>query len=134
MLAALPEHQTHFRAVSHNPFLVATGVELNPGALTPGELRDAAWRAIAPHFEARLSGILDAYGEARGHGRASDRIDEIAAALAQRRVGTLLVENERVSDVLDDLAEGTLRTGGEVIVLETARMPSTTGAAALFRY
>jgi len=38
------------------------------------------------------------------------------------------------SDVLDDLAEAALRTGGEVIVLEPARMPSRTGAAAVFRY
>jgi len=35
---------------------------------------------------------------------------------------------------LDDLAEAALRTGAEVIVLEAARMPSTSGAAALFRY
>ena len=39
-----------------------------------------------------------------------------------------------VTDVLDDPAEAALRTGGEVIVLEPARMPATTGAAALFRY
>ena len=38
------------------------------------------------------------------------------------------------SGVLDDLAEGTLRIGGEVTVLEAARMPSRTGAAAIFRY
>jgi len=39
-----------------------------------------------------------------------------------------------VFDVLDDLAEAALRSGGEVIVLEAARMPSRTGAAAVFRY
>lgn len=142
--------------------LYANGVELNPGALTPGELRDAAWRALEPYFEERLNALVDAYGEARGHGRGSDRLEEIAAALAQSRVGTLLVEADRrvpgsvdaamggvtyvsdtrgdaeadsgSSDVLDDLAEAALRTGGEVIVLEAARMPSKTGAAAVFRY
>ena len=147
VLAALPEHQTHFRALSHNPFLVTTGIALNPGALTPGELRDAAWRVIAPHFEQRLSVLLDAYGEACGHGRGSDRLEEIAAAVAQNRVGTLLVEADRQvpgraaagsdaerSDVLHDMAEAVLRTGGEVIVLEADRMPSKTGAAAIFRY
>jgi hypothetical protein len=162
ILAALPEHQTHFRTLSHNPFLATAGVELNPGALTPGELRDAAWKAIEPYFEERLSALLDAYGEARGHGRGSDRLEEIAAALAQSRVGTLLVEADRripgsvdathgaishaqsgqgdaaddpaISDVLDDLAEAALRTGAEVIVLQADRMPSKTGAAAVFRY
>ena len=37
-------------------------------------------------------------------------------------------------DVLDDLAEAALRTGGEVIVLPPDRMPSKSGAAAIFRY
>lgn len=37
-------------------------------------------------------------------------------------------------DVLDGLAEATLSTGGEVTGLEAARMPSRTGAAAVFRY
>lgn len=134
VLAALPEHQAHFRALSHNPFLVATGIELNPGALTPGELRDAAWRVIEPYFEERLSAVLDAYGEARGHGRGSDRLEEIAAALEQGRVGTLLVDADQASDRLDELAEAALRTGAEVIVLQADRMPSKTGAAAVFRY
>jgi hypothetical protein len=161
VLAALPEHQTHFRELSHNPFLAANGIELNPGALTLGELRDAAWRVIEPYFEERLNSLLETYGEAQSHGRGSDRLEEIAAALAQSRVGTLLVEADRwvpgnvdatlgtvtyasapcdtetdpgASDVLDDLAEATLRTGAEVIVLEGARMPSRTGAAATFRY
>lgn len=35
---------------------------------------------------------------------------------------------------MDDLAEAVLRTGGEVIVLEADRMPSKTGAAAVFWY
>lgn len=164
VLAALPEHQTHFRALSHNPCLAATGVQVNPGALTPGELRDAAWRAIEPYFQERVDRLLDTYGEARAHGRATGRLEDIAAGVAQSRVGTLLVEADRripgsvdaiqgtvtisitdgwtngpatdlrISDVLDDLADAALRTGAEVIVLEGDRMPSTTGAAAVFRY
>ncbi|MGH8297546.1 MAG: hypothetical protein ACRETZ_18915 [Steroidobacteraceae bacterium] len=93
-------------------------------------------RVIEPYFEERLQALLDAYDEARGHGRGSDRLEEIAAALAQSRVGTLVVEADRriagdldasqgtieyarpgeqepqpsASDVLDDLAEATLRT------------------------
>ncbi|HEX8757949.1 MAG TPA: hypothetical protein VF745_16545 [Steroidobacteraceae bacterium] len=36
--------------------------------------------------------------------------------------------------LMHDPAEAALRTGGEVIVLEPARMPSGTGPAAVFRY
>jgi hypothetical protein len=108
VLAALPEHQTHFRMLSHNPFLVATGIAANPGALRPDELREAAWRAIEPFFEQRLQALLDAYGEARGHGRASDRLEEIATALAQGRVGTLLLQADRRIPGSVDTAEGTV--------------------------
>lgn len=52
---------------------------------TAADLRDAAWLAIEPHFEQRLSVLLDAYGEARAHGRGSDR----------NPVRTLLVVAER---------------------------------------
>lgn len=164
VLAALPEHQARFRALSHNTFLAATGIEVNPAALTPGELRDAAWRAIEPYFEERVDRLLETYGEARSHGRGAGRLEDIAAGVAQGRVGTLLVAADRripgsvdavqgtvtiaiaegwsrggaadprTSDVLDDLAEAALRTGAEVIVLEGDRMPSTSGAAAVFRY
>lgn len=162
VLAALPEHQTRFRALSHNTFLAATGIQVNPEALTPGELRDAAWRAIEPYFEERAASLLEAYGAARSHGRGTSRLEDIAAGVAQSRVGTLLVEADRripgsvdavqgtvtiaiaegwtsgaatdlrISDVLDDLAEAALRTGAEVIVLEADRMPSRSGAAAVF--
>ena len=39
-----------------------------------------------------------------------------------------------VDDVLDDLAELVLRTKGDVVVVPTERMPSTTGAVAIYRY
>jgi len=37
-------------------------------------------------------------------------------------------------DMLDDLAEAVLRNGGDVIIVPPARMPSTTGLAAIYRY
>jgi hypothetical protein len=36
MLAALPEYHAHFRAVSHNPFLLAESLQGNPDALSTG--------------------------------------------------------------------------------------------------
>ena len=72
------------------------------------------------------------------------------------RVGTLLIEAERevpgridaatgrvefaelahpdVDDTLDDLAEMVLKAGGRVVVVPAARMPSTTGVAAIYRF
>jgi Bacterial archaeo-eukaryotic release factor family 3 len=163
VLAALPEHQRHFRMLSHNPFLIATGIAVDPGTLSSDELREAAWQAAEPYLEERLRALVEAYGEARGHGRGSDRLEEIATALAAGRVGTLLLEaNRRIpgsvdaaegtvlpylqepqgngaasagaADVLEELAGAAVRTGAEVIVLEADRMPTRSGAAAVFRH
>jgi hypothetical protein len=39
-----------------------------------------------------------------------------------------------VDDLLDDLAEQTLRTGGEVVIVPGERMPTDTGIAAVRRF
>jgi len=156
LLAALPEHQAHFRELSRNPLLVAQGIEVNPDALSPEQLRNTAWKVLEPFFEEHLARLISTYGEARGHGRGSDRAEEVAEALAHGRVGTLLVEADRrvpgsvdtmtgrvtysdpadpgTDDVLDDLAEAVLRTRGEVVVVPAERMPTKTGLAAIYRF
>jgi hypothetical protein len=45
ILAALPEHHHLFHRVSHNPFLLAAGLSINPDALPIDDLRERAWRA-----------------------------------------------------------------------------------------
>jgi hypothetical protein len=73
------------------------------------------------------------------------------------RIGTLIVEADRRipghidgrmprreaalrdgpavdGDILDDLAERVLKTGGQVIVAPLGSMPTDTGLAAIFRY
>jgi hypothetical protein len=44
------------------------------------------------------------------------------------------LENPEHDDLLDDLAEIVFRSKGEVVVLPKERMPSDTGAAAIFRF
>jgi len=39
-----------------------------------------------------------------------------------------------VGDILDDLAEQVMRTGGQVIVAPKGSMPNDKGLAAIFRY
>ena len=104
----------------------------------------------------RLAGFAERFGTARAAQRGDDRLTEVAAAAAEGRIATLLVEAQRklpgrldsatgkpqaaelaqpdVDDMLDDVAEQVLRTGGEVIVVPTERMPSTTGLAAIYRF
>jgi hypothetical protein len=49
MLAALPEYHAHFRRISHNPQLLAAGLETNPFVLSADSLRDQAWQKIEPY-------------------------------------------------------------------------------------
>lgn len=155
VLAALPEHQSHFRRISHNPLLIEPAITTNPHAMSLEQLRAAAWERIEPLYLERLARLKEDYGSARAHGRGSDDPAEIAAAAEQGRVGRLLVEAERrlpgriepggrivpgdlddpdTDDVLDDLAEKVLRTKGEVVIVPASRMPAGTGVAATYRY
>ncbi|MEN3355799.1 MAG: hypothetical protein V7640_3957 [Betaproteobacteria bacterium] len=154
ILAALPEYHTHFREVSHNPYLLDEGIHANPDALSRDELRNQAWRLMEPRYHARLQQILDLYHAARARALATDDLTHAVEFAIDGRVGTLLVEADRsipghiegrmprlargaepgVGDILDDLAERVLKTGGQVIVVPKGSMPSDTGLAAVFRY
>ncbi len=155
MLAALPEHHAPFREISHNPFLMAEGIEMNADALDTEQLREAAWAHAEPMYVARLASLVDDYESAQAHSRGSDDLWQVAEAAVAGRVATLLVEADRVipgrmddtgrvelttdivatvDDLLDDVAEAVLRRKGEVIVVPAARMPSKSGLAATYRY
>ena len=156
MLAALPEHHNIFRKISRNPFLMSEAIDVHPDAISIDELRKRAWQAIEPRYLARLSQLTDEFGQAKPKGLADDRLPEIAMSALSGRVTTLLIEANReipghldeatgrveaaeishpkVDDLLDDLGELVLRKGGQVVVVPTERMPTETGAAAVYRY
>jgi AcrR family transcriptional regulator len=156
MLAALTEYHAPFRKLSHNPFLMAEGLEINPDALSLEELRQQTWQKVEPLYLARLSGLVESYQSARSRQLGADDLADVAQAALAGRVATLLVEADRtipgridpatglieegdlshpeIEDMLDDLAEMVLRTKGEVVVVPTTRMPSTTGLAATYRF
>ena len=156
LLAALKEHHTPFREVSHNAFLLEGGVEGNPEAFDLDTLRTKAWAALEPFYLGRLAELSDRFGSARARGQAGADVAEVARAATDARVEVLLVEADRqmpgrvgassgavepgsasrtdASDVLDDIAEAVLRTGGEVVVVPAERMPVDTGVAAIYRY
>jgi hypothetical protein len=154
ILAALPEYHSRFRDVSHNPWLVEEAIAKHPGLMGAEELRDAAWRLIEPRYHQRLQALLDAYHAAKARGLATDDLTHAVEFATDGRVGTLLLEADRripghvegrmprlsdpdepgVSDVLDDLAERVLKTGGQVVVAPLGSMPTDKGLAAVFRY
>ncbi len=156
MLAALPEHHHLFRELSHNPFLMASGLMLNPQGLTIDALRQRAWDVVAPQLEAQQLAWCDAFALAAAMDLGSDDLADVAHAAVAGRVATLLIEaerqvagridattgridysalgNPRVDDVLDDLGTLVEKMGGEVHVLPAGRMPCRSGVAASFRH
>ena len=156
ILAALPEHHNLFRSVSKNPQLLKEALDVNPDALSADALRERAWQLVQPYYLDRLAGLVDSYGVATGKAQASNLLDSIAKAAVEERVATLLLEADRlvagqidaatgkvtaarmgdpgVDDLLDDLGELVLKTGGDVVMVPAERMPTDTGAAAVYRF
>ena len=156
ILAALPEHHHRFRAISHNPFLMKEALDVHPDTLSLDALRERAWQLVQPHYLERLAGLVEAFGAAATHGQGADKLGDIAKAAIDGRVATLLIEADRlipgtidvergklipgdltdpnVDDVLDDLGERVLKAGGEVIIVPAERMPTQSGAAAIYRF
>jgi len=158
ILAALPEHHSLFHQVSHNPFLLAEGVKINPEALPLSELSSRAWQVFAPLHQARVEALVGEFGVAQSQGIGVDDLIQIGEAAAAGRVATLLIEADRKlaghihpgsgtvhladdendspegDDLLDDLGETVIKMGGRVFVVSAEQMPTTTGAAATCRF
>jgi hypothetical protein len=155
ILAALPEYHAHFRQISHNPCLLEEGIHANADAMSREALREQAWRLMQPRYHARLQQIIDMYHAQKARTMATEDLTHAVEFATDGRVGTLIVEADRrlpghiegrmprravviddprAGDILDDLAERVLKTGGQVIVAPRASMPTDTGLAAIFRY
>jgi hypothetical protein len=156
VLAGLPQNLSGFRAVTHNPHILDAAIELDADALSLEQLRAHAWQNVEPIYLRRLAELTDSYHLNRAHGLGAEDPAAIAEAAVMGRVGTLLIDAERLvpgkidattgkierraledpeaDDVLDDLAETVVRMKGEAIVVPTQRMPSTTGVAAIYRF
>lgn len=156
ILAALPEHHATFRRISRNRALIDGGIDMNPDALTIEALRERAWQVVEPNYLGRLAALREEFEAGRRKALASDDLGKVAEAAVMGRVATLLIEADRevpgrvdaatgrvelhdmshpeVDDTLDDLAEMVLHTGGRVVVVPAARMPTDTGVAAIYRF
>jgi hypothetical protein len=156
LLAALPEYHGVFREISRNPFLMADGLKIDPDSVSIDDLRKLAWGVIGPSYQDRLTRLVEEFEQSKPRGLVGDHLGQIAFDAVSGRVGTLLVEADReipghldslngqiefadmshpqADDLIDDLAELVLNKGGQVVVVPAERMPTDTGAAAIYRY
>lgn len=157
LLAALPEYHHLFHKVNKNPMLVEEGIKINPTTLSTDKMAEMAWEIMQPEFLRKQEELISGYNQSKANGLGSDDIKEVAVALVEGRVDTLIIEadriiasritnlvtgnmqnkdidNPRVDDLLDDMSELAMRMGGTVTVLTEDKMPTKSGVAAIFRY
>jgi peptide subunit release factor 1 (eRF1) len=156
ILVGLAEHHATYRGVSHNPHLLPEGIAGNPDVVDGDGLREKAWALMEPFYVKRLNGLIEKYGDHKAHAKGDDDVAAVAAAAVQGRVRTLLVDADLVlpgvldrnsgevtavtqtmagvDDLLDDIAEVVTSRGGEVVIVPSQKMPSSTGLAAIYGY
>lgn len=157
ILAAVEAHHAPYREVSKNARLVPKGITADPKALSLDQLREAAWSVLEPIRDAHVAAALEEQGSAQARGAGSTDLAEIARAIVEGRVRTLLLEEKRrfwghvdretgkvafdgseetpgSVDLLDELAEMTLAKSGDVLLVSRDRMPNDSGLAATYRY
>ncbi|SDB12684.1 hypothetical protein SAMN05660653_00616 [Desulfonatronum thiosulfatophilum] len=157
ILAALPEHHHMFHEVSRNPQLLPEGITVHPDSLSSlDELRKLSWRLVEPRYLGILADHVEKFGTAKAEELGDDNVAQVAKAIIEGRVGTLLVEADReipgrvdastgeielddimdpkMDDLLDDLGQMAMRKGATVVVVPAERMPTQTGIAAIYRF
>jgi hypothetical protein len=124
----------------------------------PADLEDLharTWCIVRAHHETIEQAAASQFVNASLRGEASDRLEEVAAAAADGRIGLLLhregahvsgeidprsgacalapePEGRGGSDVIDALCDLTLLRGGDVVEVHPSRMPSDSPIAAVF--
>lgn len=135
MLIALQEHQGEFRKLSNNPFLLPDGVQASPDSMKTKELAQQAWDVLLETYLLKTKELVETFNQAQSKFLASSDVSDITQAVLEKRIKTLLVEDDsNKTSAFDQLVINVLQDKGEVVVLPTERMPDKTGIAAIYRY
>ena len=156
ILVGLDEHQGDFRKLTKNAFLIEEGIKVDIDALDKKSLHEKVQDVMEGLFKNQLKERMAIFGEAHAKDQGSDDLVQIGKAIAEGRVATLYLEenkvhpgqfdptlggitqgaleNPKVGDVYDDMAEVVLSRGGEVLILEKEDMPTESDIAAVYRY
>jgi hypothetical protein len=156
ILVSLKENHNIFKKISHNPYLMEEGIKGSYDSFGINQLKERAWEIMEAIYLEKTKNLVNTFENAKASSIGSDDLVQITMAAFESRVGTILIEADRIipgkidyntgkielgnikdpdfDDVLDDLAELVLKKKGEVVVLPKERMPSDTGVAATYRY
>lgn len=152
ILVSLDEYQTEFKKISNNPYLVKEGLKVSLESFSPSVMKDKIWEIIDRENQEKVSKNIEEFNNGLSTISSTDNLERIAKAAVENRIKTIMVEQNRViqgaldsesgeilldkenSDLLESLVSHVMAGGGEIVVLPKDKMPSDTGAAAIFRY
>lgn len=155
ILCAVEENQELFRRLSNNNNLVPEGIPLDPHGIDHQRLQEEAWKVVEPYYHERTHRVVNAFEVAKARQASGEDLNQVAEAAAVGRVDTVLVDAGKqiggrlepsgkvvrgdindpdMDDLLDDIAETVLKTGGVAMVVPPALMPTNTGVAAIYRW
>lgn len=158
VLAALEQHQGHFRQLCDYPFVARRGIQQNPDALGDQELHQSAYEIVKPMFDRERQATVDKYASlaADGSPLAQSKLEAVVPAAHYGRVEALFVpegahqwgrfdrSNDSVllrdnpapgdEDLIDRAAAETLLNRGRVYVVRSQDLPGPGPVAAIQRY
>lgn len=156
ILVALPEYHNLFRKISRTSFLLDEGIKTNYDILTVDKLKDEMWKVVEPAYLTKTAELVNNFENSRDKSLGSADLVQIAKALLSNKIDTVLLEADRVipgkinlttgdiekgdlnhpetGDLLNNIALMVMQQGGNVVLLPKERMPSTTGAVAIYRF
>lgn len=156
ILLAPQEYHSVFRGFSNNTYMELEALEGTYELLGPAKIKSDIKRLVKTVFDKKVASLITEFHQSKTKDKSSDQLDIIIPALLTGRVSVLMIEKDKIipgtvdvgqkkfisgeiknpktGDVLDDLAQLALNSGGKVYVLKKNMMPSVTGIAAIFRY
>jgi hypothetical protein len=156
ILVSLEEHQSMFRKMSNNPFLVPEGVDVSYESLDLSQLTTKAWEIMEPLYLKKTQIQVERFKNAEANALGSDKLIDVGHAVFEGRVETILVEADKIipgklnadtgdlefgriddpncGDIINHIVKAVLKSKGEVVVLPPERMPTDTGLAAIYRF
>lgn len=153
ILTSVSKNQTVFRKVSSNPMLHPVGIALSPDSMTQQQLCEHAREVLQPEKRKRIQVLTERGAKALSDHRATDLVDEALEAAIGGQVEVLLLDYDKRfmasidwdtmkivknspdhdTDVFDEIAKIVLKNRGNVYIIDSDMMPTTTGICTLFR-
>lgn len=152
ILISLPEHQSQFRELSNNEYLLDKGIDKSYESIDQYELTEVLWKALEPVYNEKTQSLINQYQVGINEDTATNTIQTTLERLMEDRIRTLVIEadksilgeihEENVSydlddnghDILNHLAQIALKKNVEVIILPKEKMPDNLSVFSLLHY